>query len=102
MPTYIARPHSGLHPCALAIRPAVVELTTMPALTRSRASTGGDVSNVVAITDAIAAFFMTLSFHTDKRAGGTNGCHEPCGREPDLILYCRNKLAHRSTFESML
>jgi hypothetical protein len=63
----------------------VVELTTMPALTRSRASTGGDVSNVVAVINATAAFFMASSFHANKRAGGTNGCHEPYGAELDLV-----------------
>jgi hypothetical protein len=62
----------------------VVELTTMPALTRSRASTGDDV-NVVAIINATAAFFMASSFHANKRAGGTNGCHESYGAELDLI-----------------
>jgi hypothetical protein len=45
-----------------------VELTTVPTLTRSRASTGGDVTNVVAITNAAAAFFMASSFHAEKRA----------------------------------
>jgi hypothetical protein len=40
----------------------MVELTTMPAPMRSRASTGGDVSNVVAITAATAAFFMASSY----------------------------------------
>src|SRR3954468_17759788 len=84
MPTYIARPHSGLHPCALAIRPAVVELTTMPTLTRSRASTGGDVSNAVAITNVTAAFFMAfvLRQQTSRR---NEGCHESHGPELDLI-----------------
>jgi hypothetical protein len=63
----------------------MVELTTIPALTRSRASTGGIVSNVVAITNATAEFFMASSFHANKRAGGTNGCHQPYGPELSLI-----------------
>jgi hypothetical protein len=40
---------------------------------------------VVAITNATAVFFMASSFHANKRAGGTNGCHEPYGAELDLI-----------------
>jgi hypothetical protein len=56
------------------------------ALMRSRASTGGEVSNVVAITNATAEFFMASFLHASKRAGGTNGCHQPCGPELRLIL----------------
>jgi hypothetical protein len=40
---------------------------------------------MVAITNATAAFFMALSFHPNKRAGGTNGCHEPYDPELDMI-----------------
>jgi hypothetical protein len=63
----------------------MVELTTRPALPRPRACTGGDVSNAVAITIATAAFFMASPFHANKRASGTNGCHDALSAECDLI-----------------
>src|SRR5947209_9113792 len=81
------------------MRPAVAELTTMPALTKSRAATGCDANNGIAITNATAAFFMASSFHANKQAGGTNGCHKPCVLELHPLFMLLKHICAPSRFK---